>query len=72
SWRYGHVKSGKTGILDHFIETYRTVAAADGAEPNRAHFLDWVENRYDRAALKESFKPTALGNLLTEQVLRRE
>ncbi|MEO1659058.1 MAG: protein tyrosine phosphatase [Pseudomonadota bacterium] len=72
SLRYGHIKSGKTGILDHFIETYRDVAAADGAVPHREHFLEWVEHRYDRAAIKESFEPTALGNLLTEQVLRRE
>ncbi|MEM7740210.1 MAG: sulfur transferase domain-containing protein [Pseudomonadota bacterium] len=72
SWRYGHIKSGKTGILDHFLDTYRASAVKDGTEPGRSHFLDWVEHRYDRDAIKTSFEPSALGNLLTEQILRRE
>lgn len=72
SLRYGHIKSGKTGILDHFLDTYRNVAEADGTAPSREHFLEWVEHRYDPAAIKESFAPTALGNLLTETILRRE
>lgn len=72
TYRYGHVKSGKTGVLDHFFEVYKDVAEADGVTPNRAHFLDWVAHRYDRDAVKNSFKPGTFGSFLTDVVLRRE
>jgi len=72
SLKYGHIKSGKTGVLDHFIDTYAQVAQDDGVDPNREHFLDWVNNRYDRDAIKASFKPQALGTFLSDTLLRRE
>lgn len=70
--RYGHIRSGKTGVLDHFVATYSAAAAADGVAPNREHFLEWVQNRYDRDAVKASFEPQALGTFLTDTILRRE
>ncbi|MEM6649652.1 MAG: hypothetical protein AAF603_05320, partial [Pseudomonadota bacterium] len=72
SYRYGHVKSGKTGVLDHFFDTYKKAATTDGVTPNRAHFLNWAENDYDQAAVQQSFTPGKLGSLLTEVILRRE
>lgn len=72
SLRYGHVRSGKTGILDHFIDSYAAAAAEDGVVPGRAHFLDWAASRYDRHAVEASFRPRALGTFLTDTVLRRE
>jgi len=72
SFKYGHVKEGKTGVIDHFFDTYKAVAEAEGVEPTREHFLAWVENDYDKDAVQASFKPTALGSLLTEKILRRE
>ncbi len=71
-FKYGHVKHGKTGIIDHFFEVYKDYAKAEGADPTQAHFLNWVENVYDEKAVKESFKPTWLGGLITEKILRRE
>lgn len=67
SLRYGHIKSGKTGILDAFFERYRTDAAQ-----TQIAFFDWVENVYDPELLKQNFKPTALGDFLVDAVLRRE
>jgi len=72
SLRYGHVRSGKTGVLDHFVDTYREVAKRDGVTPNRGHFLAWVTTEYDRDAVKASFQPQALGTFLTDTLLRRE
>lgn len=72
SFRYGHVKQGKTGILDYFFDLYREAAARDGVEPSEAHFLNWVETEYDQEAVKPNFKPTALGSFVTETLLRRE
>ncbi|MCQ8184133.1 fused DSP-PTPase phosphatase/NAD kinase-like protein [Parvularcula maris] len=72
SLRYGHIRGGKTGVLDHFIDTYEADARADGTQPNREHFLGWVHSRYDRDAVKASFEPQPLGSFLTETLLRRE
>lgn len=72
SLRYGHIKQGKTGVLDHFIDTYEEVAARDAVEPNREHFLHWIGTDYDREAVRASFQPQAFGSFLTEQLLRRE
>ena len=72
SFKYGHVKEGKTGILDHFFEEYKKAAERSGAEKTPAHFLAWVENEYDKDAVAASFEPTKLGTLVTETILRRE
>ncbi|MEM9234383.1 MAG: protein tyrosine phosphatase [Pseudomonadota bacterium] len=72
TYKYGHVKSGKTGVLDHFFEIYRTAALEDGVLPNKAHFLDWVATDYDRDSVTRSFRAGTFGSLLTEIILRRE
>lgn len=72
SFKFGHIKQGKTGVLDHFIDTYAELAAADGVAPNREHFLNWIKTDYDRDAIRASFEPEALGSFITETLLRRE
>lgn len=72
TYRYGHVKSGKTGVLDHFFDTYLAAAAAEETSPSPEHFLNWVKTDYDKDAVQNSFKPGTIGNLLTEVILRRE
>ena len=67
SLKYLHVKAGKTGVLDHFFETYRLYN-----ESNPIDFLDWVRNVYDRDAVQADFMSSWWGNFLTERVLRRE
>jgi protein tyrosine/serine phosphatase len=67
SLRYGHVKQAKTGIIDHFFETYLEAAAREPIP-----FLDWVETRYDPKALTQSFRENRLARILVDKVLRRE
>jgi protein tyrosine/serine phosphatase len=66
SWRYGHIKQSNTGILDAFIETY--AREAEG----RMGFLDWVQNEYDEAALRERFRARGLARFVNDRILRRE
>ena len=67
SFKYLHVKQGKTGMLDYFFEQYRL---ANDAEP--IDFLDWVRTKYDRQATHDGFMASWWGSLLTEKLLRRE
>ncbi len=66
SWRFGHWKSARTGVLDAFFVRY----AAEGE--GRIDFLDWVRTEYDEHALKRDFVAGGLASFVTDQVLRRE
>lgn len=66
SWRFGHWKSARTGILDAFFLRY-----AEEAE-GRIPFLRWVEHEYDEAQLKQDFVAGGLASFITDRVLRRE
>ncbi len=67
SLKYGHIRQGKTGILDAFFDTYQA-DQPDGAMP----LLEWVRTRYDADALTAAFSSGKIGDFLTERVLRRE
>ena len=67
SFRFGHIRHGKTGILDSFFDAYEA-DQPDGAMP----LLEWVRTRYDPDGLEAAFKSGRLGTFLTETVLRRE
>ena len=69
SIRYGHVRQGKTGVLDAFWDAYEEAAGADAAPD---HFRAWVARDYDRQAVAAAHRAGALGTLLTDKVLRRE
>lgn len=66
SWRFGHVRRSRTGILDAFFLTY--AQEAEGQVP----FLDWVQTRYDPDALKRDFHAGGVASFLNDTVLRRE
>ncbi|MFN7168259.1 MAG: fused DSP-PTPase phosphatase/NAD kinase-like protein [Pannonibacter sp.] len=54
SGKYLHVRQGKTGVLDAFIESYAAFNA--GRPPGQwKPFLDWAAEDYDRLAVKEAF-----------------
>lgn len=65
--KYGHFKHAKTGILDHFFETYRQRNAEDPID-----FLLWSEEHYDPEALKRDFHANRWANLFVDRFLRRE
>lgn len=67
SFKYGHVRQGKTGMLDHFFDLYRQRNARDPID-----FLTWVRTEYDRQACHDGFMASWWGSMLTEKVLRRE
>ena len=66
SWRFGHWRRSRTGILDAFVVRYAT--DAEGRLP----FLDWVRDEYDEAALRRDFVAGGLSSFVTDRVLRRE
>jgi protein tyrosine/serine phosphatase len=64
--RYLHVRQGKTGVLDYFLERYL-------AEGQGMTFEEWVMSpAYDPVEMKATFRANMWGSLLTERVLRRE
>jgi protein tyrosine/serine phosphatase len=68
SFRFLHVRQGKTGVLDYMLERY-----LEEAEPKGIDFLEWVESdAYDPKRIKEDFKAQWWGTLVTEKLLRRE
>jgi protein tyrosine phosphatase (PTP) superfamily phosphohydrolase (DUF442 family) len=67
SWRFGHFKSSRTGILDAFFMVY--AREAEG----RIGFLDWVTNEYDEAKLRRDFTASGrLSSFVTDRLLLRE
>jgi protein tyrosine/serine phosphatase len=73
SFKYGHVKAGKTGIIDAAFARYVDHAKdKDISLTDVDAFLDWVDERYDPAEVKAAFRSKGWGDLLTEIILRRE
>ena len=73
SFKYGHVRHGKTGVIDYAFNLYKAYAAENGKSlASPGDFLKWAEKDYDPVRTKADFKGTGWGNLLTEKVLRRE
>ena len=67
SWKYGHFKQAKTGILDYFFELY---AAYNQKRP--IAFWDWVERVYDPVEAKASFRSREWADAVVDRVLGRE
>ena len=67
SFRYLHVKAGKTGMLDHFFEDY---LAYNEATP--ITFQAWVETVYDPPSVKAAFMSKWWGRILTDGLIKRE
>lgn len=65
--KYGHVKSGKTGMLDFFFAEYLSYNAHTPTD-----FIDWVERIYSPSDVKTRFTASGFGSLITETILRRE
>ncbi|MEM9169734.1 MAG: protein tyrosine phosphatase [Pseudomonadota bacterium] len=73
SWRYGHVKQGKTGVIDRAFALYLEHARRSGVDLSSVDaFFDWVDGPYDHKQVKAEFLATWWGTLLTERLLRRE
>ena len=66
SWRYGHFRTSRVGILDALLLSY-----ARDAE-GRLSFPDWVRDEYDEMALRRAFAARGWASFLVDRVLRRE
>ncbi len=67
SMRFLHIKYAKTGLLDHFLESYRKFN-----EHRPTPFLEWVDCYYDRDALSKEFMSRGWANTLVDRLLNRE
>ncbi|WP_254048230.1 dual specificity protein phosphatase family protein [Uliginosibacterium sp. TH139] len=67
SWKYGHLKGSKTGILDFFFEEYLIANAREPIE-----FFTWLDTVYDRDQLKAAFHTRGWADFLVDRVLHRE
>ena len=73
SFRYGHIKQGKTGIIDYAFEKYIQYANTHQiALTDQEAFLAWASEDYDPVALKKEFLSSWWGRLLSDKILRRE
>lgn len=68
SFKYLHVRHGKTGMLDFFFADYLRYKA----DHPEISFEDWVKGPYDPADVKSRFMSHWTGNVITEWLLRRE
>jgi protein tyrosine/serine phosphatase len=66
SWRFGHIRQARTGILDAFFLRYQR--EGEGRVP----FLDWVREEYDEAALRRDFHANGLASFVNDWVLAHE
>ena len=73
SFKYGHVRQGKTGVIDYALELYIDHAQSNNIPLNDVDaFFHWVDAQYDPIAAKSNFRSAAWGNILTDTLLRRE
>lgn len=71
SFKYLHVKHGKTGMLDFFFQTYADFNQ-DRAREDWKPFLDWVEEDYDRLEVKAAFLKDFGKAVQFDKILKRE
>ena len=59
-FKFGHMRAGREGVLDHCFETY-----LEEVEPLGVSYEDWVRSAaYDPAAIKQAFRAQRWGGLL--------
>ena len=64
--RFGHIRHGRTGVLDAFLDAYGSTGERDGK-----NFARWVEEVYDPDALTASFRTNRVADALLA-LMRRE
>jgi protein tyrosine/serine phosphatase len=74
SLRYGHIRAGKTGVIDAAFDRYLAHARETNIPLTDVDaYLRWTaSSAYDPARIKAEHQGKWWGNLLTERLLRRE
>lgn len=66
SWRFGHIRQARTGILDAFFLRFQR--EGEGRTP----FLEWVRDDYKQAALQRDFHANGLASFINDWVMAHE
>lgn len=73
SFKYGHVKHGKTGVIDAAFNEYLAHAINhDIALTDINAFFEWVDTEYNPVQIKQEFQGSLWGRFLSDVILRRE
>jgi len=67
SGRYLHIKSSKTGVLDHFFETFAKAHRQSGIS-----FENWLDTECNPDEINASFVPNGFAGWFERKILRRE
>jgi protein tyrosine/serine phosphatase len=67
SLRFGHVRQGKTGVIDFYFDQYLAHAKTSGLS-----LLEWTERVYDPDRLKAEFRSQKWADILVDTIWRRE
>lgn len=67
SFRFGHARLAKTGVLDAFIDAYERDGERQGLS-----FMDWVRDVYDPVEVGSHFEANYWASLVVDKVMRRE
>jgi len=66
SWRFGHIRQARTGILDAFFMRFQREGEG------RKSFFDWLDQDYDEAALRRDFHANGIASFINDWVLVHE
>lgn len=67
SLRFGHVRQGKTGVIDYYFDQY-----VRHGMPKGLSLVEWTATAYDPDRLKAEFRSQKWADILYDSILRRE
>lgn len=67
SLRFGHVRQGKTGVIDYYFDQY-----LQHGKPKGMSLIEWTAKSYDPDRLKGAFRSQKWADILYDSILRRE
>lgn len=71
SFRFGHVRQSKAGVLDDFLEAYQNFNAPLAPDA-QIDFITWASNHYDRDHVIASHRIAPWAEWLYNDLLKRE
>lgn len=67
SYRYGHIRQAKTGVLDAAVAAFQ-----EDLDRGQTDFRTWVRERYSPEAVTQSFHSSRWANIFNDKILDRE
>lgn len=72
SWRFGHIRQARTGVLDYFFQSYLDYRQAHLFAAEKTDFMAWVENVYDADETLKAFQARSKFGGIIDFIMRRE